>query len=169
MLTVVLVAAVVAAASDVPTCRLADAHVEELIAAKAAQLRGTEYCQFRIYDTIDDVDGDGTDDFIALFTVEGIDGGGNDHADFLLLLASSAKDSPILLQTGGRGVRDPMSIQVSNRRITLGTREYRPGDPMCCPSGHGTVVYEWHAGGLHEQRPATPRKPRQRAPTPHAR
>lgn len=150
MLTFLLAAAAMAAAApNMPSCRLADARVEELIAAKAAELRGTEYCQFRVYDTIDDVDGDGIDDFLALFTVEGLDGGGNDHASFLLLLPSSAMHGPILVQTGARGVRDPISIQVSRNRITLATREYRPSDPMCCPSGHGLLVYEWRDGGLH--------------------
>ncbi len=128
-----------------PTCRLADAHTEDLVAAKAVELKGTEYCQFRVYDTLDDIDGDGHDDFVVLFTVEGIDGGGNDHQDFMLVLLSSAPDRPTLLKTGERGVRDPVSIEVRQRRIILGTRVYRPRDAMCCPSGRGTSPGAPHA------------------------
>jgi hypothetical protein len=55
----------------VPTCRTESAELERLIADKARTLAMTELCQFRRYDALDDVEGDGKDDFVALFTVEG--------------------------------------------------------------------------------------------------
>ena len=60
-------------AAPVPTCRTADLRLEQLIAAKAAELQGAEHCQSRLYHTLHDVDGDGADDFVLVFTVEGVD------------------------------------------------------------------------------------------------
>jgi hypothetical protein len=63
----------------VPTCNVRNDLVESVIAAKAKELKGQEYCQFRHYQTLFDIDKDGNDDFIVLFTVEGVGGGSNNH------------------------------------------------------------------------------------------
>ena len=57
--------AILAIQAGEPTCHTADSRIEGLISAKAAELQGQEYCQFRLYHTIDDVDGDGRDDFLV--------------------------------------------------------------------------------------------------------
>ena len=123
-------------------CRLADAHVEAAIAKKAAALNAEEYCQFRHYEALRDVDGDGKDDLVVLFNVEPREG--NDRLGFMaVFLSSDPPDAdPLIAATGGRGERDAVSIDVQGRRIALGTLEYRPQDPMCCPSGKGTLVFE---------------------------
>jgi len=159
-----LVLASASAAGAVPSCRLAEPAVEAVIAAKATELRGTEYCQFRNYNTLDEVDGDGTDDFIVLFTVDGIEDGGNDHDDFMAVWLSGRSDAaPLVVQTGARGERDPVGISVRDRRIHLRTLEYRPSDPMCCPSGKGEVVYELKDGALRPApQPAARGKPRRK-------
>jgi len=107
----------------------------------------TEYCQFRRYDALDDVDGDGKDDFLVLFTVEG-PRGGNDHVSFLAAFLSTRPDRPILVEAGRRGERDPFSIEARRGEVVLETREYLPRDPMCCPSGKGRVVYRLSGGRL---------------------
>jgi hypothetical protein len=53
-----------------PTCTTSDLRLESLIAAKAAELSGTEHCQFRLYDTLSDLDGDQLSDLVVVFTVE---------------------------------------------------------------------------------------------------
>jgi hypothetical protein len=123
-------------------CRLADARVEAAIARKAASLKADEYCQFRHYEAMSDLDGDGKNDLVVLFNVEPREG--NDHLGFLAVFLSSdpAGAEPLMAATGGRGERDAVSIDVKGRRIELGTLEYEPSDPMCCPSGKGTLVFE---------------------------
>jgi hypothetical protein len=134
-------------ASEVPDCRLANPAVESVISAKAQQLRGEEYCQFRNYDRLDDVDGDGKEDFIVLFTVEGIGGGGNDHINFMTVFLSN-QNEPLTVQTGRRGERDPVNISVKNGQIILDTVEYTEKDPACCPTGHGKLTYRLHSNHL---------------------
>ncbi len=123
-------------------CRLASERVEAAIARQAAALHADEHCQFRRYENLSDLDGDGRADLLVLFTVE--PRGGNDHRGFLAVFLSSDPPSaaPIVVETGKRGERDAIAIAVEGRRITLETREYLPQDPMCCPSGQGTLVYE---------------------------
>jgi len=130
-----------------PTCNVHSKLVESTIAAKAREFNGQEYCQFRHYQTLIDIDEDGHDDFIVLFTVEGI-GGGNDHYDFMSVFLSRRGWKPIVTRTGGRGERDPIAVDVRDGKIILSTLEYLPQDAMCCPSGKGTLVYEIHGDKL---------------------
>ena len=57
-------------ASGAPTCKTADPRIETLIASYARKTKSDEYCQARLYHTIDDLDGDGKDDFVLVFTLE---------------------------------------------------------------------------------------------------
>ena len=126
----------------IPTCNVRNELVESTIAAKAKELNGQEYCQFRHYETLSDIDKDGIDDFIVLFTVEGIGGGGNNHYDFMAVFLSSRGWQPIVIRTGGRGERDPIGVDFRDGKIILNTLVYLPSDPLCCPSGKGTLAYE---------------------------
>ncbi len=123
-------------------CRLANARVEAAIARKASALAGEEYCQFRRYDALDDLDGDGRNDLLVAFNVE--PRAGNDHRGFLAVFLSSdpPESEPLLVSTGGRGEQDVVGVTVEGRRIRLATRTYLPSDPMCCPSGEGELVFE---------------------------
>jgi hypothetical protein len=133
------------AASAAPSldCRLANQSVEAAIARKVSSLKAIEYCQFRHYDALDDLDGDGHNDLIVLFNAEPASGQ-NNHTDFMAVFLSSDPPGaePLIVRTGGRGERDPIAIAVRGHQITLETEEYLPKDPMCCPSGHGTLVFE---------------------------
>ena len=125
-----------------PTCSTQSKLVESTIAAVSKDLKGEEFCRFRHYQTFGDVDGDGTDDFIVLFSVEGMEGKGNCHYDFMSVFLSGRKWQPITVKTGERGERDPISVEVRGRKIILETVVYLPSDAMCCPSGKGTLAYE---------------------------
>lgn len=142
------------AVPPVPTCRLQSPDVERLIQSKARALGGQEYCQYRLYSALSDVDGDGRDDFIVVFTVEGQHGGTNDHASFLaVFLSSRGPARPLLIEVGHRGERDPVSVEVDRRTIVLATREYLATDAACCPSGKGQAVYRVENGALREVKP----------------
>ncbi len=167
---IIAMAGAAGAADAGPTCITQSKLLESTIAAVARHLKAQEYCQFRQYYTLDDVDGDGKNDFIVLFSVEGIGGGGNDHADFMAVFLSGQKWRPITVKTGGRGERDPISAEVRNHRIILSTRVYRPEDPLCCPSGKGTLIYEVHGNKLslvaEREEKAEPATPPEREKTP---
>jgi hypothetical protein len=126
--------------ADVPNCRLADGSVEKVISDKAVELKGEEYCQFRLYHSLDDVDGDGLEDFIVVFTIEGTDNGTNNHLTFLAFFGT-ASEKPIVNQVGERGERDITGIEVEDRSIILKTLEYKESDPMCCPSKLSSVTF----------------------------
>ena len=131
-----------------PTCRTADARLEQLVAAKAADLKGREYCQQRLYHTLDDVDGDGAADFVVVFAVEGTGGGGDDSVQFLVLFPSARQWEPITVEVGKRGQRFVEGIEVDELGILLRTSEYEKDDAMCCPSGRGALRYTFLRGRL---------------------
>jgi hypothetical protein len=142
-----------AGAGGIPTCVTQSAELERLIAGKAWALAMAESCQFRRYDALDDVDGDGKDDFIALFTLEG-PRGANDHVTFLAVFLSAFPNSPIVVEAGRRGERDPVAIGARRGEISLDTLDYLPRDPMCCPSGKGRLVYRLSGGKLQREKNA---------------
>ena len=146
--TVGLLIPIACVRTSVPTCNVRNELVESVIAAKAKELNGQEYCQFRHYQTLFDVDRDGKDDFIVLFTVEGVGGGGNNHHDFMAVFLSRRGWKPIITRTGGRGERDPIRVHFRDGRIILDTLVYLPSDALCCPSGKGTLIYEVRGDNL---------------------
>lgn len=99
-----------AAASTQP-CRLADANVERAIAAKAAALHGSEFCEFRHYSALDDFDGDGKPDFALTFNVEGPEGANNVVGVLFVYLSSRGTNAPPLAApVGTRGTFLPSQI-----------------------------------------------------------
>jgi len=144
-------------AAPVPTCRTADARLEQIIAAKAAELQGAEHCQFRLYHTLHDVDGDGADDFVVVFAVEGA-GGSNAVAQFLVVFPSARNWEPLTLQVGRKGERFVEGVDVDERTIVLRTSEYEKNDPACCPSGKGELRYAFVRGRLLAAESPRPKK-----------
>lgn len=146
-----IAAMLVALAVVTPTCRTADARLEAVIAAKAQELKAREYCQFRIYETLSDIDGDRADDFLVVFSVEGVGGGGNNSVQFLLALASGSAWRPVITQVGARGTRLVHSIETLDGVVVVHVLEYAPTDAMCCPTRPGIVRYKVEAGEFREQ------------------
>jgi hypothetical protein len=144
------------ATTEAPSCLTADPRVEAVISAKAHELGGSEYCQYRQYETLSDLDGDGKDDFVVVFGIEGSGGGGNSVTQYLAVFGSASAWTPRVVKCGERGERLVESIKsVSNREVVLAIRPYRPKDPMCCPSGHATVTFRLEGEKLVET-PGTP-------------
>jgi len=141
-----------------PTCRTADARLEQLVAAKTVELRGQEYCQYRLYHTQDDVDGDGVSDFVVVFAVEGTGGGGNNSVQFLVLFPSAREWEPIVAEVGKRGERFVEGIEVDEQGIRLRTSEYLKQDAQCCPSGKGELRFTFVRGRLLGAIVGRPRK-----------
>jgi hypothetical protein len=134
-------------ASGAPTCKTADPRIETLVASYAKKTQSDEYCQTRLYHTIDDLDGDGRDDFVLVFSLELK--AGNYSAQYLAVFPSSKAWKPLVVKVGERGERFVDQIDVEeNRTLVLSTSEYEEDDPMCCPSGEGEVRYRLDKGQL---------------------
>jgi hypothetical protein len=134
-------------AGGAPTCKTADLRVEALVASYARKVHADEYCQYRLYHTLNDFDGDGVDDFVLVFSLEVK--GGNNSKQYLAVFPSSKQWKPIVLEVGERGERfiDDISYE-EGPTIVLSTEEYEDGDPMCCPSGEGELRYKIDKGHL---------------------
>jgi hypothetical protein len=129
------------ACADRPSCGLASAAVEHAIARRVSAVEGAEYCQFRRYDAIDDLDGDHQEDLVVTFNVEGVHGGGNHVLSFLLVFLSTRQGSdPFELPVGERGTFWPDGISSDGTNIVLSIQKWVSGDPLCCPSGSGTIA-----------------------------
>jgi hypothetical protein len=137
-----------AAAPKSPTCLTADARVEKVVSAKVQELKGVEYCQFRKYQTLRDVDGDGKDDFLLIFSVEGKEGRGNDTQQFLGAFLSGTGWKGSLVQVGQRGVRSANDVDTDNGVIIVNTSERREGDAQCCLTGKGQMRFRAVDGRL---------------------
>jgi hypothetical protein len=126
-------------AAERQACALANEAVEQAIAERVEALKGHEYCQFRCYDALDDLDGDRIEDLIVTFNVEGPEGGGNHYESELLVFLSTRLQRPLQLEVGHRGSRVPQSIGVRNHVIIIEMAEWQESDPLCCPSGRGKL------------------------------
>jgi hypothetical protein len=137
-------------AQVVPNCKLKDERVERPIAEKARQLQGAEYCQFRRYNSINDIEGDGKDDFVVIYTVEEVHRSMNHYLQFMLVfLSSKPRSKPLEIQVGERGKRSVDEIGLVGRnKIILGNDVWISGDALCCPSGKGKSVYEIQNGKI---------------------
>src|SRR5262249_52874061 len=122
---------------------------------------GSEYCQARLYHTLDDLDGDGQEDFVLVFTVEA-PAGGNNSVQYLAVFPSAAQWTPVVTKVGERGQRYIDQIEVDTGLLVLQTSEYERGDPMCCPSGDGQLTYKLEKGQLVAVRTTPPNKQMQR-------
>lgn len=157
----VLLLLLVCASSSVPGA-VPEAEASKSVDAIAKRLKGSdpyaaEYLGARRIHWLD-VSGDGKDDVVALFTMEGMRGG-NNYLFYMAVLLSE-KGSLVeqkTLQIGGKSLRmlDFDSVTFQAGRLTLKTREYAPGDSTCCPSLTGNVSFEVSASDVREV-PAAP-------------
>jgi len=128
----------VALEAAAPNCQLKDERVERAIASVATELQGTEYCQFRHYLSLDDIDSDGRSDFLVTFNVEGTgEGSGNDVVSYLMaFITSRTGKAPMRLEIGKRGSRLPNAIWFDGRDVFVGFVRWLDSDARCCPSGN---------------------------------
>ncbi len=125
---------------------------------KAGDQHAAEYRKVRRYHKLD-VDEDGIKDVIALFTIEGFNGGNNYHFYIAALRGNGDEFSFIdAIEIGREGNRhiDFNEVTVRNGKIVVGTREYvrnsQQFDPNCCPSKKAQAVFEIKNGKLQEHK-----------------
>ncbi len=131
-------------AQKIPDCKLANEYIEQLISKKTKELQGVEYCQYRHYNSLDDLDNDGSNDFILVFSVEGALGNAGNSIEFMIVFLSKTKEgSPLETQIGNRGkVTFNDFANVSNNTIELELLVWKENDALCCPSGKGKAIYQ---------------------------
>jgi hypothetical protein len=83
-----------------------------------------------------------------VFSVEGINGSANASRKFVVAFPSGSKWRPSLVEVGRRGLRVVVGIDVVDADVVLTTAEYVDGDPLCCPSGSGKLVFRLERGTL---------------------
>ena len=145
-----------------PTCTTADPALERLIQQKAAELDGNEYCQFRMYDALSDLDGDLNPDFVVIFTVEGLVRGKSD-VQFLAIFPSRPGATPIATEIGRRGSRVITALEVSPPDIVLRALEYEVDDAICCPGDPVLLGYRLACEGVQQVNHSS-RKPHKHPP-----
>jgi hypothetical protein len=158
--------------SSVPAISAENQTLDRAIDSLVEALRDTDAAEHRKARQVHYVSGK-NEIALVLFTIEGFNGG-NNYTSYLAAFEPSwafdrskgkaqqrnADDirkyrlvgySPI----GGKGWRsvDFTNISVEKRQVTLPTKEYVSGDPMCCPSKNGTAIYKVENRQLVEVKP----------------
>ena len=126
------------------------AAVKTFISHQAKTLHGEEYEEARKI-VRGDINGDGKEDIVVLYTIEGFGGGNNYHQYLAVFLANGATfrhaaDSVV----GGKLFRDVDLTSVTGSTINLDTKGYRKNDPACCPSVASKTRYRFAANKLTE-------------------
>jgi hypothetical protein len=93
-----------------------------------------------------DVDGDGRDDLVVLYTLER----GNDWTQFVAVFGGPRGRPLASTRVCGKGQRSVDLGGVTDRRIELATKRYGPSDALCCPSVAGHAWLSLRAGALEE-------------------
>ena len=96
-----------------------------------------------------DLDGDGVRDRLALFTIEGMNGG-NNYSIFLAVQLSASRWRPIVEGVGGKLNRAPEGLRVEGRTIVVPMKVWTENDGGCCPTGEGVARFRVRNGRIVE-------------------
>lgn len=115
--------------------------IDKYIAGVAKVSDGEEYKEARkiLYG---DIDGDGDEDAVAQFTVEGMGGGNNYSFELAVFKNDSGKLTAVTDEVvGGKLNRNVELKRIEKGVIYLDTKEYAEDDGACCPSIEGKTSY----------------------------
>jgi hypothetical protein len=124
--------------------------VNIFIASQAKKEKADEYRDARKI-LRGDVNNDGKEDLVVLYTLEGF-GGGNLYIQYLAVFLGNGKNFLYAnhKSAGGKNNRSIELSSVKNGTINLTTLEYLPNDPSCCPSKKGKAHFIFSKGVLKE-------------------
>ena len=117
-----------------------DRFLDSFIARIAAKNKAEEHTDARKIMRAD-LNQDGQEDLIVLYTLENF-GGGNLYRQYLAVFDNTRTNRPRLLANevvGGKNRRQVELTSVEKSRINLTTLNYLPTDASCCPSQKGKV------------------------------
>lgn len=102
-----------------------------------------------------DIDGDGDDDAVVQFTIEGMGGSNNYSFELGVFRNDGGKLKAVTDEVvGGKLFRDVELKKVEKGVIYLDTKEYAPDDGACCPSIAGKTTFVLQGNKLVEKKPA---------------
>lgn len=126
--------------------------IDKYIAGVAKVSDGEEYKEARkvLYG---DTDGDGDEDAVAQFTVEGM-GGGNNYIFYLAVFKNDGGKLTAVTDeaAGGKLSRGIELTKIEKGVIYLDTKEYDEDDGSCCPSIEGKTTYVLQGKKLVEKK-----------------
>jgi hypothetical protein len=98
-----------------------------------------------------DLNDDGFDETLVLYTYQATPSLGR-HPQYLTLFVSdyTANNPSWPLIVGSRGDRKLDAVKVKDGRVYFSARFWVAGDPMCCPSAEGEVVFEFDGEAIRE-------------------
>lgn len=99
-----------------------------------------------------DVNRDGKEDVIVLYSLEGFFGGKNLWIQYLAVFTNRGNE--LLYAThqsvGGKNQRGLLLKSIAKGQINFDTQEYLPQDASCCPNGKGRASFTFTNGRLKE-------------------
>ena len=118
-----------------------DVVITDFIARQEEKEGATEYEEAREIGR-GDLNGDGKEDAVVLYSLEGFDGS-NLYLQYLAVFLSQGDALRYTTHriVGGKGKRSMALEGISGGKILLKTKEYRPGDASCCPSKKGRASF----------------------------
>lgn len=126
--------------------------IDKYIAGVAKVSDGEEYKDARkvLYG---DIDGDGDEDAVAQFTVEGMGGGNNYSFELAVFKNDGGKLTAVTDEVvGGKLNRNVELKRIEKGVIYLDTKEYAEDDGACCPSIEGKTSYVLQGKKLVEKK-----------------
>jgi len=127
-------------------------HLAEITRIKGGDERADYASQFDHWHQID-LDGDGQDERLVFFTIEGF-GGGNNYARFLAVYRYI---EPVWIVAtvdgvGGRGSASVLgdTVRLTGSTLSVNARFYDDEDGMCCPTLDGQLEFRVLTGGRLE-------------------
>jgi hypothetical protein len=124
--------------------------VGDFIAGQAKKAKADEYPDARKI-LRGDVNNDGKEDLVALYTLESF-GGGNNYVQYLAVFLGNGKTFRYAnhQSIGGKNNRSIELISIRKQTINFETLKYLPKDASCCPSKKGKARFVLKNGRLRE-------------------
>ena len=101
-------------------------------------------CEYRLAGS-GDLDGDGVEDLVVTFTIEGP---GNGYAYYLMAFLGRNLSPTKPEVFGGKWGAHPEALSIRNRQAVIDVLTHAENDPACCPSVKGQLKYNLKGGQL---------------------
>jgi len=137
-------------ASIAQTTKPVDVVITDFLARQEEKEGATEYGEAREI-ARGDLNGDGREDAVVLYSLEGFDGS-NLYLQYLAVFVNHGGGLRYVTHriVGGKGKRSMALEGISGGKILMKTEGYRPGDASCCPSKKGRARFVLDQSKLKE-------------------
>lgn len=144
---------IVAAASDNDVSdRGVPREIESFISKQVKTINAVEYKDVRKI-IFGDLDRDGREDAVVLYTLESMGGFGNNWSQYAAVFRRTKADEYRYVTkklVGGRNYSSAHIDTIENGEVRLNTKDYVENDPSCCPSRDGQLILRLSGKQLKE-------------------